>query len=111
MQENRKSLLWKKAKDVADKFSNPDREFNYNGETFEIHAIKPLSENTAAVIYQKSGGKLALSFFYWVKSRGGWWGYFFVTDSHVLGMRRLEQELSLVEENNFKQGGIPDEGS
>lgn len=101
MQERVKLLLIDKANEVADIFSNPNREFNYSKETFRVEKIHPLSENTACVIFIKSSGKKALAFFYWLESRGGYWEFFFIKDSHLLGFGKVGELLQKVEEHNF----------
>lgn len=93
--------LKEKAEEIAKNFSNLEREFNYSRETFEIHKLVPLSEVTAALFLRKSSGKLALVFLYWINAKGGYWAYFFPTDSHVLGLKRLDSLLQEIEEHNF----------
>ena len=97
--------LQRRAKEASAAFSNPDRALNTNKEIFTIHEIKPLSENTAAVIFQKEPThKKALAFFYYVNGggEGGYWAYFFPTDSHILGLRKIEDLLLEIEQYNFK---------
>ena len=91
------------ANKVAVMFSYPDREGNYNGETFTVKEIVPTSENTAIVTYNKSSGKDSVAFFYYLArgaSKG--WRYFFPTDSHILGFRAFEIYKLLVEKENYK---------
>ena len=94
-------LLKQKADEVAKIYSNPNRALNNQKETFIVAKIVPLSENTAGVIFDKASGKQALCFFYWINGGTGWWSYFFVTDSHVLGMQRIGKLLARVESENF----------
>ena len=68
--------LVEKAEEVAKHYSNPDREFNFNKETFTVAKIKPLSELTALIFFDKTGGKKAIAFAYWMKNNGGYWAYF-----------------------------------
>ena len=106
MQKELAKLLELKAAEVAKNYSNPDREYNYNKEIFEVKEIKPLSENTAAVYFLKQpSGKLAMAFFFYVVNGNGWWGYFFPTDSHVLGMGIVGRCLWEVEQHNYKLNG------
>lgn len=77
----------------------------YNAETFEVEHIKPLSEDTACVIYLKSSGKRALAFFYYMNSSNARWMHFFPTDSHLLGMSQVAAAKQLVEEQNFPING------
>jgi hypothetical protein len=91
------------ARDIAERFSNPNREANYNNETFELDEIIPLSESVAAVIFKKNTGKKAVAFFYYIGNgsvRG--WKYFFPTDSHILGFRSFEFHKLEIEKQNFK---------
>jgi hypothetical protein len=89
------------ANKTAEDFSRTDREFNYSNESFKVGEIIPLSESTAAVIFDKTGGKKALAFYYYLNSQQGHWRYFFITDSHLLGLRKLEGILENVEKHNF----------
>ena len=92
--------LKSKAEEIAKNFSNPERDFNHTGEIFSVKSIKPLSENTAIVTFEKiPTNKLAVAFLFYVKE---YWMYFFPTDSHILGMDSLGEELRRVEEYNFK---------
>ncbi|MCD4759798.1 hypothetical protein K8R33_02840 [archaeon] len=90
-----------KAKAMAWAFSKPEREFNGTNESFEVHKINPLSEDTAAVTYNKSSGKKALMFFYYRKNGGGNWHCWFPTDSHILGMQYFGELKLKVEVFNF----------
>jgi len=91
--------LMAKAIDAARIFSNPDREFNQTHETFDVERCIPTSESTAVVYFKKNTGKIALAFFYYCKNR---WCYFFPTDSHILGMRYVEEHKKAIEEANIK---------
>lgn len=93
--------LHAKAQEIAKAFSNPDREFNYSKETFTVAEIRPLSEATAVILFKKNTGKIGLAFAYWTNGRGGKWNYFFPTDSHVLGMKKVAAILDQVEQHNF----------
>ena len=92
--------LQAKADEVATRFSNPNRNHNYSGELFSVLQIKPLSEHTAAVIYEKDSGKQAVAFFYWMPKQNEWW-YFFPTDSHLLGMSQFPSIKAAIEQDNF----------
>lgn len=90
------------AVEVAMRYSNSNREFNHNSETFDVSRITVLSDTTAVVYFKKSpGDKLAAAFFYWTNGGGGRWNYFFPTDSHVIGMVNFKDKLLAVEQNNF----------
>ena len=84
-------------------FSKPDRPLN-PGETFHGVREKPLSENTAAVLFKKEpSNKLALAFFYYLNTNGGEWRYFFLTYQHIAGMKQVESLLAKVEEHNYSK--------
>ncbi len=88
------------AKNVAEMFSNPNREYNTTKEIFELKEITPLSESTAIAIYLKNTGKKAFAFFYLVKDK---WVYFFPKESHIVGMAKLSKYHQEIEEHNFKK--------
>jgi len=91
------------ANHVAEKFSNKDREGNYNGERFIVTHIFPMTDTTACVIMEKSSGKQAAFFFYYI-SRGAskGWKYFVPSDSHILGMQNFNKYKLEVESFNYK---------
>lgn len=91
--------LKKRAEEVAEIFSDPNRELNTNAEVFELIKIVPLSESTAAVFYEKSSEKKAIAFFYY--SRRGWF-FFFPTDSHILGMAAFAEWKADIEHENWR---------
>jgi hypothetical protein len=93
--------LQQKAQQAAAQFSNKDRQYNYNQETFTVDQIQPLSDNTAIVVMKKNTGKLAAFFFYYINGGGGIWNYFVVTYSHVFGMERVGKWLEMVEQHNY----------
>ena len=97
--------LRKKAEEVAKIFSDPLRDRNLGGETFELENIDALSENTAAVVYLKSSGKKAIAFFYF--NNNGWW-FFFPTDSHLIGMLSFAEIKKEVEGENFEKNFMGD---
>ena len=101
MTKDRVNKLNQKAREIAEMFSNPNRQFNHTNETFTVAKIKPLSELTAGILFQKSSGKMALAIAFWKNNKGGHWDYFFPTDSHVLGFRKIEKLLESVEEYNY----------
>jgi len=90
-----------RADEIASNFSKPDRERNFNKETFDVAEIRPLSDTTATVIFRKNTGKLALAFLYWLNATGGRWEYFFPTDSHVAGMESIRPLLQEIERANY----------
>jgi len=88
---------------IADRYSNVNREMNYNNESFEIDKVIPTSDHSAVVIFKKTSGKVGVSFFYYIPngiSKG--WKYFFPTDSHITGMRAFELYKLLAENDNYK---------
>ena len=101
MKKDRVQKLNLKAKEIAEMFSNPNRQFNFNKETFTVAFIQPLSEMVGAIYFKKSSGKMALAIAFWKNNKGGHWDYFFPTDSHVLGFIKMENLLESVEEYNI----------
>jgi hypothetical protein len=100
----RKELVLKlegEAKRAAIRFSDPGREFNVMAETFEVHEIIPLSDQTAAVVLEKNTGKKVAFLFYYLKSNEGEWRYFAPTDSHLLGIPRFASIKEECEHHNF----------
>jgi hypothetical protein len=107
MQKKLAEQLMEAALKTANAMSVSTRDYNHNQETFKIEAIRPLSDRTAAVYYQKNpSGKLALGFFFFVKD--SWW-HIFPTDSHILGMQKLIDLKAEMEyrnwDKNFEEGG------
>ena len=86
---------------ISQRYSNPDREFNFSNETFAVDEIMPTSETTATVTFQKSSGKRAVYFFYWINMNGGQWQYFVPTYDHCAGMKRVIETLHEIEMTNF----------
>ena len=101
MQKHRVIKLKETAKIIAENFSNKNREYNYNNETFEVSSIMPLSESTGLVYLIKNTGKYCLAFCYWTNGNGGLWNYFIPTYDHCVGMERVKQELFNIEQRNF----------
>ena len=94
--------LKEQAEVIAKRFSNHNREGNYNNETFAIDEIIPMSDHTASVVFKKDTGKLAAAFFYYIPngySKG--WKYFFPTDSHINGLSSFHFFKLEVERNNY----------
>ena len=60
---------------------------------------------TAAIIFKKSSGKLALAIAFWKNNQGGHWDYFFPTDSHILGFQKIAPILEEIENYNFDKNG------
>jgi len=98
--------LWKLSRDLAEMYSNPNRRNNVNGELFSVECVKPLSEYTAMIRFNKSTGKRALAFAYYINSGTGRWEYFFPKESHVYGMQKVSALLQEVEEFNLPQNEV-----
>lgn len=95
--------LDKKAQEVAQMYSNFNREGNFNNETFEVAEVIPMTDMTATVILLKNTGKKAALFFFYIargKSKG--WKYFVPTDAHILGMTAFNHYKLEVERSNYK---------
>ena len=91
------------AEQVAKRYSQTEREGNVNNEQFAIVEVIPMSEHAATVIYEKTTGKQAAFFFYYInrgKAKG--WKYFVPTDSHILGMQSFSHYKLEVERHNYK---------
>jgi hypothetical protein len=89
------------ATEVAARYSNTNREKNFNGESFEVCEYLILSEHVAGVVFEKSTGKKAIAFFYYLPAKDSW-NYFFPTDSHILGMIEFAKYKSQIEIGNMK---------
>jgi hypothetical protein len=97
-------LLRKRANEVAEMFSNKARGGNPAGETFTIAQIRPLSDLTACVVFDKvPGGKKAVAWFYFINSKKKpRWEYFFVSYSHLIGLERVKFILEGIEIHNYE---------
>ena len=93
------------AEQIAKRFSMPNREGNYNKETFEVHEVIPMSDHTAIIHFKKNTGKIGTAFCYYINkgfSKG--WKYFFTTDYHIIGFQsfifyKLEAERKNYDKN------------
>ena len=83
MKKDIATKLKNKIKELETYFSNPNRDYNYNNDTYECSEVKPLSESVALVKFRKRSGKESYAMFFYIKN---YWIYFFPTDSHELGM-------------------------
>lgn len=112
MNKNAVLQLRKEVVRAAELFSNTGRDKNFGREEFFLDRdsdIVPLSDDVAAVLFTKTGGKRVLFLFYYLHMRSrdgsddeGVWRYFSPTDSHLLGMRELDRlglKQSLEREN------------
>lgn len=89
-----------KAEEAAKAFSDPNREFNTQKETFAIEEIVPLGDELAIVKMRKSSGKVALMVFVYIKN---YWIYFFPKSGHLLGWERIKDAYFEVERENFSK--------
>jgi hypothetical protein len=95
-------LLRKRALEVAEMFSNKARGGNKNGETFHVRETIVLSDLTACVVFDKSSGKQAVAWFYYIPSHARpRWEYFFVGYSHLVGLERVANILHDIEQHNY----------
>jgi len=83
-------------------FSNKSRGGNTNGETFHVRETIVLSDLTACVVFDKSSGKQAVAWFYYIPSHAKpRWEYFFVGYSHLVGLERVASILHDIEQHNY----------
>lgn len=88
---------------IADRYSQKNREGNFNNESFALDEIIPMTDVTATVIFKKNTGKQAAFFFYYIsRGRSKGWKYFVPTDAHILGMTAFNHYKLEVERNNYK---------
>lgn len=92
---------------VAERFSQKNREGNFNNETFLVDEIIPTSDDSAVVNFIKNTGKIAVAFCYYInKGRSKGWKYFFPTDSHVNGFQSFLYYKLEAERKNFSKNFI-----
>ena len=92
--------LKREAEITAEKFSNVNRDNNFNGETFWIDKIIPLSAQSAMVVYEKTTGKKALAHFIHIRKQKRWI-YYFMGAAHFLNLDLLTEKYAEIEEFNF----------
>jgi len=92
--------LKREAEITAEKFSNINRDNNFNGETFWINEIIPLSAQSAMVVYEKTTGKKALAHFIHIRKQKRWI-YYFMGAAHFLNLDLLTKKYAEIEEFNF----------
>ena len=81
---------------IADRYSNVNR--------VSVEEVIPTSDHTACVNFVKTGGKLAVAFFYYInKGRSKGWKYFFPTDSHVNGFQAFLYYKLEAERKNYSK--------
>lgn len=89
-------------KEVEVKFSQPTQKYN-NPQEFKLDKIVPLSDLTAALIFNRGANTKVLLFAFHSGSTESKWQYFFVRESHVLGLNRLKDYFDQVENYNFSR--------
>ena len=83
-------------------FSSKSRGGNTNGETFHVRETIVLSDLTACVVFDKSSGKQAVAWFYYIPSHAkARWEYFFVSYSHLGVLERVATILHDIEQHNY----------
>ena len=92
--------LKREAEITAEKFSNVNSDNNFNGETFWINEIIPLSAQSAMVVYEKTTGKKALAHFIHIRKQKRWI-YYFMGAAHFLNLDLLTEKYAEIEEFNF----------
>ena len=91
------------AEDVARRFSNKEREGNFNNETFEVEEVIPTSDHTAVINFKKNSGKIGVAFcYYFARGYSKGWKYFFPTDSHLNGFQAFLYYKLEAERKNYK---------
>lgn len=94
--------LRKEAKELAAFHSLPERKKMFTNEDWGLEQIYPLSDETAAVVFLKSGGKKAVAFYYLDGITGKKrWKHFFPSDAHLLGMEAFSKYKFEIEHSNF----------
>jgi hypothetical protein len=95
------------ARYVAEEYSRPERDNNFAAETYQVLRIVPLSEDVAAVVFDKSSGKQALALLFIAKKarrpgEANYWSHLFLTNSHILAFGGHIQDLYReVEAHNY----------
>ena len=92
--------LKREAEITAEKFSNVNRDNNFNCETFWINEIIPVSAQSAMVVYEKTTGKKALAHFIHIRKQKRWI-YYFMGAAHFLNLDLLTEKYAEIEEFNF----------
>jgi hypothetical protein len=86
---------------VRNRYSNHNRDNNFNKETFEVQEIIPTSDHSATIIFEKNTNKRCAMFFYYIPAYKKW-NYFVPTDSHINGMSCFANQKIEVERHNYK---------
>ena len=89
---------------IAERYSDIKRVGNIGNEVFLVEEIIPTSDHSAVVNFAKSGGKIAVAFFYYInRGRSKGWKYFFPTDSHVNGFQAFLYYKLEAERKNYSK--------
>tara|TARA_R100000742_G_C4263872_1_gene81741 strand:+ start:345 stop:713 length:369 start_codon:yes stop_codon:yes gene_type:complete len=92
-----------KAEETAKKYSNKNRTNNFNGESFKVDDIIPISAQGAMVIFSKSTGKKALAHFIHIDHpKKPFWQYYIMGSQHFINLNMLEKKYAEIERHNFK---------
>ncbi len=90
--------LQKAVDDLSFKMANkPERP-----EKIFLSSITPLSDITAAVVFQWESRRQVVFYFYYVDLQGGKWWHFMPKDGHLLNLDRLKQIRQEVLTHNYK---------
>ena len=103
MRKDVAKALKAKAEDTAKKYSNKNRTNNFNGESFKVDDIIPISAQGAMVIFSKSTGKKALAHFIHIDHpKKPFWQYYIMGSQHFINLNMLEKKYAEIERHNFK---------
>ena len=92
-----------KAEETARKYSSKTRANNFNGESFKVDEIIPISAQGAMVIFSKSTGKKALAHFIHVDHpKNPFWQYYIMGSQHFINLNMLERKYAEIEKHNFE---------
>ena len=103
MRQDVAKALKAKAEETAKKYSNKNRTNNFNGESFKVDDIIPISAQGAMVIFSKSTGKKALAHFIHIDHpKKPFWQYYIMGSQHFINLNMLEKKYAEIERHNFK---------
>jgi hypothetical protein len=101
MTNRHKKALRQYAEEIANWYSNKERDHNYAGETYQISRIKPLSDAHALVYYKKEPSeKVSLAHFVLIEKKDRWI-YYFLNQGHMINLHMIPDEHQKVEQYNF----------
>ena len=103
MRKDVAKALKAKAEETAKKYSNKNRMNNFNGESFKVDDIIPISAQGAMVIFSKSTGKKALAHFIHIDHpKKPFWQYYIMGSQHFINLNMLDKKYAEIERHNFK---------